>query len=59
MKMNITQSTFYFTILQGVLGVTASSLQDRYPEIAFWCGYGVAIAGVLLLNIKQLDQPKP
>lgn len=56
--MNITTSTFIFTILQGVLGVTASSLQDRHPDIAYWCGYGVAISGVILLNIKQFFQPK-
>ena len=56
--MNITTSTFLFTILQGVLGVTASSLQDRHPDIAYWCGYGVAVSGVILLNIKQFFQPK-
>lgn len=58
MSWNITNSTFFFTILQGILGVTASSLQDRHPDIAYWCGYGVAIAGVILLNIKQFYQPK-
>lgn len=58
MSFNITTSTFFFTILQGILGVTASSLQDRHPDIAYWCGYGVAIAGVVLLNIKQFFQPK-
>ena len=59
MKMNITASTFIFTVAQGILGVTAASLQDRHPDIAYWCGYGVAVLGVILLNIKQFYQPKP
>lgn len=56
--MNITRSTFICTVIQGILGVTASSLQDRHPEIAFWCGYGVAVSGVILLNIKQFFPKK-
>lgn len=56
--MNITRSTFICTVIQGILGVTASSLQDRYPEVAFWCGYGVAVSGVVLLNIKQFFPKK-
>ena len=56
--MNITRSTFICTVIQGILGVTASSLQDRHPEVAFWCGYGVAVSGVGLLNIKQFFPKK-
>lgn len=56
--MNITRSTFICTVIQGILGVTASSLQDRHPEVAFWCGYGVAVSGVVLLNIKQFFPKK-
>jgi hypothetical protein len=56
--MNITKSTFWFTLAQGILGVLAGSLQDRYPEVAFWSGISVAILGVILLNIKQFGQPK-
>lgn len=58
MKFNVTFSTFAFTVTQGILGVLASSLQDRHPEIAFWCGIGVAISAVILLNIKQFFLPK-
>ena len=53
--MNISKSTFYFTVMQGILGVLAGSLQDRYPEVAFWSGISVAILGVILLNIKQFS----
>ena len=55
--MNITYSTFFFTLLQAVLGITASSMQDKHPDVAFWCGYGVAISGAVLLNIKQFFGP--
>lgn len=58
MKLNITQSTMWFTIIQGILGVSSSTLQDRYPEVSFWCGYGVAVTGVILLNIKQFGTKK-
>lgn len=58
MTWNITTSTFIFTVLQGVLGVTASSLQDKHPDVSFWCGYGVAVLGIVLLNIKQFYAPK-
>lgn len=51
--MNITKSTFIFTVLQGILGVMASSFQERYPDISWWSGIGVAVSGVILLNIKQ------
>lgn len=56
--MNITASTFFFTVLQGILGVMASSMQDKYPDIAWWSGIGVAISGVILLNIKQFFPSK-
>lgn len=58
MKFNVTFSTFAFTLTQGILGVLASSLQDRYPEVSFWCGIGVALSAVVLLNIKQFFLPK-
>lgn len=51
--MNITKTTFAFTLIQAILGVTASSMQDHYPSASFWCGYGVAISGAVLLTIKQ------
>lgn len=58
MTWNITYSTFTFTVIQGILGVMASAFQERYPDIAWWSGIGVAISGVILLNIKQFFLPK-
>ena len=61
--MKITFATFTCTLIQGILGVTASAVQTKYPDVSFWCGYGVAITGVVLLTIKQFfptqEPPKP
>lgn len=57
--MNITRSTFIFTLIQSILGVTAASVQERFPDVSFWCGYGVAVSGAILLTIKQFYPTNP
>jgi MFS-type transporter involved in bile tolerance (Atg22 family) len=51
--MNITISTFIFTLLQSILGIFAGSLAEQYPKVAFWCGIGVAVSGSVLMTLKQ------
>jgi hypothetical protein len=54
--LNMSLLTFWATTIQGCLGVLATALVDKHPEVSFWSGVGVTLCAVITLSAKQWSQ---